>query len=49
MIENWEVWTYQLSSLACNILQMKYSMHITGFLGEVFESGAADKWPEVSR
>ena len=25
------------------------TIHITGFLGKVFESAAADKWPEVTR
>ena len=25
------------------------TIHITGFLGDVFESAAADKWPEVTR
>jgi len=35
MVESWEV-------------QWKWStIHITGFPGEVFESAAADKWPEA--
>ena len=41
MSESWEVWTYQLSSQG---LFPKWStIHITGFIGEVFESVAADK------
>ena len=31
------------------IFSKSSTIHITGFLGEVFESAAADKWPEVSR
>ena len=48
MIESWEVWTYSLiSSLHCNILQMKYNTHY-GVPRWSFESVAVDKWPEVS-
>ena len=29
-IESWEVWTYQLSSLACNILQIEAQYPLRG-------------------
>ena len=45
-------WELRGLNLQFNILAVfsKWStIHITGFLGEVFESAAADKWPEVTR
>ena len=37
-IESWEVWTSQLSSVACNILQMKHNTHY-GVLRQSFWVG----------
>jgi len=48
MIESWEVWTYSLiSSLGLQYSPKEAQYTFMGFLGEVFESVAADKLPEV--
>jgi len=45
----WELRGLNLQFNIQSRLAMWSTIHITGFLGEVFESAAADKWPEVTR